>query len=95
VEQARREKMILGCYVIAADMDETWRLWHTIQAWWPAVEVLIRTRVTNARTEAANTGIKQINARALMDVDPFDTAAGLPVVDKRCPEQAVNPRSQG
>ena len=60
VEQARREKMILGCYVIAADMDETWRLWHTIQAWWPAVEVLIRTRVTNARTEAANTGIKQI-----------------------------------
>jgi hypothetical protein len=26
VEQARREKMILGCYVIAADMDETWRL---------------------------------------------------------------------
>ena len=52
--------MILGCYVIAADMDETWRLWHTIQAWWPAIEVLIRTGVTNARTEAANTGIKQI-----------------------------------
>ena len=60
VDQARREKMILGCYVIAADMDETWRLWHTIQAWWLAIEVLIRTRVTNARTEAANTGIKQI-----------------------------------
>jgi transposase len=60
VEQARTEKMILGCYVIAADMDETWRLWHTIQAWWPAIEVLIRTRVTNARTEAANTTIKHI-----------------------------------
>ena len=52
--------MILGCYVLAADMDETWRLWHTIQAWWPAIEVLIRTGVSNARTEAANTGIKQI-----------------------------------
>ena len=60
VEQARHEKMILGCYVLAADMDETWRLWATIQAWWPAVEVLIKTGVTNARTEAANTGIKQI-----------------------------------
>jgi transposase len=60
VEQARTEKMILGCYVLAADMEETWRLWATIQAWWPAVEVLIETGVTNARTEAANTGIKQI-----------------------------------
>jgi transposase len=60
VEQARTEKMILGCYVVAADMEETWRLWATIEAWWPAVEVLITHRVTNARTEAANTGIKQI-----------------------------------
>ena len=60
VDQARREKMILGCYVIAADMDETWRLWATIETWWPAVEVLITYRVTNARTEAANTGIKHI-----------------------------------
>ena len=60
VDQARHEKMILGCYILAADMEETWRLWTTIEAWWPAVEVLIRTRVTNARTEAANTGIKQI-----------------------------------
>jgi transposase len=60
IEQARHEKMILGCYVLAADMEETWRLWVTIEAWWPAVEVLIATRVTNARTEAANTGIKHI-----------------------------------
>ena len=60
VETARTEKMILGCYVLAADMDETWRLWHTIEAWWSAIEVLISHRVTNARTEAANTGIKHI-----------------------------------
>ena len=60
LEQVRTEKMILGCYVMAADMEETWRLWATIEAWWPAVEVLIEHRVTNARTEAANTGIKQI-----------------------------------
>jgi transposase len=64
VSTARHEKMILGCYVLAADMDETWRLWHTIDTWWPEIEVLIETRVTNARTEAANTGIKQINAPA-------------------------------
>ncbi len=50
----------MGCYVVAADMAETWRLWNTIAAWWPAVEVLITTGVSNARTEAANTGIKQI-----------------------------------
>jgi transposase len=60
VEQARQEKMILLRYVLAADMVETWRLWTTIDAWWPAIEVLIATGVTNARTEAANTGIKQI-----------------------------------
>jgi transposase len=33
VEQARHQKMILGCYVLAADMDETWRLCHTIDTW--------------------------------------------------------------
>jgi hypothetical protein len=32
---------------VAADMDETWRLWATIEAWWPAVEVLIEHRVSN------------------------------------------------
>ena len=52
--------MILGCYLLAADMEETWRLWATIEARWPAVEVLISTRVTHARTEAANTSIKHI-----------------------------------
>jgi transposase len=60
VEQARVEKMILGCYVLAAGMEETWRLWATVEAWWPAIEVLIEHRVSNARTEAANTGIKNI-----------------------------------
>jgi transposase len=44
MEQAHTEKMILGCYVLAADIDETWRLWTTIEAWWPAIEVLIEHR---------------------------------------------------
>jgi hypothetical protein len=62
IEQARHEKMILGCYVLAADMEETWRLWATIEAWWPAVEVLISTRSPTLapRQITANTSIKHI-----------------------------------
>jgi transposase len=58
--EAHEHKMRLGAFVLAADMPETDRLWATIDAWWDAIEVLIVTGVTNARTEAANTGIKQI-----------------------------------
>jgi transposase len=57
---AHTEKMRLGAYVLAAKMPETDRLWDTICTWWPAIEVLIITGVTNARTEAANTAIKNI-----------------------------------
>jgi transposase len=53
-------KMRLGAFVLVANMPETDRPWATITAWWEAIEVLIVTGVTNARTEAANTGIKQI-----------------------------------
>lgn len=52
--------MRLGTYVLAANMPETDRLYDTICTWWPAIEVLIITGVTNARTEAANTTIKNI-----------------------------------
>jgi transposase len=58
--EAHEQKMLLGLYVLAADMPESNRLWATIDAWWDAIEVLIVTGVTNARTEAANTGIKHI-----------------------------------
>jgi len=57
---AHTEKMCLGTYVLAANMPETDKLYDTICAWWPAIEVLIVTGVTNARTEAANTTIKNI-----------------------------------
>ena len=52
--------IILPPWVKDADTDETTRLWDTLNAWWPAIEVFITTRVTNARTEAANTAIKHI-----------------------------------
>ena len=58
--EAHEQKMRLGVFVLAADMPETDRLWATVDTWWEAIEVLIVTGVTNARTEAANTSIKQI-----------------------------------
>ena len=57
---AHEAKMLLGHYAMVADMPETDRLWNTICAWWAEIEVLIITGVTNARTEAANTSIKNI-----------------------------------
>jgi len=61
---AHEEKMRLGHYVQVADMAETDRLWNTLCRWWPAIEVLLITGVTNARTEAANTSIKNIKRTA-------------------------------
>jgi transposase len=46
--------------VAVAATHETDRLAGTVKAWWPAIEVLVVTGVTNARTEAANTSIKNI-----------------------------------
>jgi len=43
-----------------AAMHETDPLAATLDAWWLAIEVLIVTGVTSARTEAANTTIKSI-----------------------------------
>ena len=58
--QVHEQKMLLGLFVLTANMPEIDRLWATIDAWWDAIEVLVVTGVTNARTEAANTSIKQI-----------------------------------
>lgn len=60
LEEAFEAKMRLGMAVLAADMPETTRLFDTICAWWDEIEVLIVTGATNARTEAANTSIKQL-----------------------------------
>lgn len=61
--------------VTAAAMPETDRLAATITNWWPAIEVLIITGVTNARTEAANTTIKQIKrtGRGYRNPDHYKT----------------------
>jgi transposase len=58
--EAAQQRQVLDEYVRAARMPETDRLSATVTAWWPQIEVLIVTGVTNARTEAANTSIKHI-----------------------------------
>lgn len=60
IADAARERVTFNQYVRWADMPETTRLKKTIDAWWPAIEVFITTRVTNAKTEAANVTIKNI-----------------------------------
>ena len=60
LQHAHTEKMRLGVLVAAARTPETDRLWNTVCTWWPQIEVLVVTGVTNAKTEAANTSIKQI-----------------------------------
>jgi hypothetical protein len=58
--EADTARGLLGVAVVAADMDECWKLWNTINAWWEEIETFIETRITNAKTEAANTSVKQI-----------------------------------
>ncbi len=43
-----------------ADVPELERLASTVETWWPAIEVYLRLRITNARTEDYNRKIKQI-----------------------------------
>lgn len=57
---AYEEKMRLGYCVMIADMAETDTLWSLICRWWEQIEVLVVTGVSNAKTEAANTAIKNI-----------------------------------
>jgi transposase len=58
VAAAQRERVTFNRYVALAAMPETTRLKKTIDAWWPAIATFIRTRATNAKTEAANVTIK-------------------------------------
>jgi transposase len=60
LQHAASARMQLGIAVLAADMPETTKLWNTINDWWDEIEVFIVSRVTNAKTEAANTSVKQI-----------------------------------
>ena len=60
VAQARAARIVLAEYVAAADMAETTKLMRTLDRWWDPVEVFITTRVTNAKSEAANLTCKNL-----------------------------------
>lgn len=60
LHDAAEAMQALRAVAAVAAMPETDRLAATLEAWWPAIEVLVVTGVTNARTEAANTTIKNI-----------------------------------
>jgi transposase len=47
-----------------AALPETDRLHKALEAWWSQIEALIVTGVADARTEAANTTIKNIKRTA-------------------------------
>lgn len=60
VADAQRERAKFNSFLALAAMPETTRLKKTIDAWWPAIATFIRTRATNAKTEAANVTVKNI-----------------------------------
>ena len=60
VADARAARIVLAQYVTTADMAETTKLMRTLDRWWDPIEVFITTRVTNARSEAANLTCKNL-----------------------------------
>ena len=71
--------MRLGLSVPAANMPATDRLRATIDTRWDAIEVLVVTGVTNARTEAANTANKQTKRTGRGYRDPANYRARIPL----------------
>ena len=60
VAEARAARVVLAEYVLLADMVETTKLMRTLDRWWDPIEVFIATRVTNAKSEAANLTCKNL-----------------------------------
>lgn len=58
LDDAATAMQILHAVVKTAAMPETDRFVATLGVWWPAIEVLIMIDVVSARTESANTTIK-------------------------------------
>lgn len=58
--EANEQRMLLDLYVVISDLPEGHPLWSTIDTWWEAIDVLLVTGLTSARTEAANPTVKQI-----------------------------------
>ncbi|GEM_PF-770369 len=105
LHDAAEAMQALRAVAAVAAMPETDRLAATLEAWWPAIEVLVVTGVTNARTEAANTTIKNIkrtgrgfrnenNYRArILLTSAGTTAASTPITRPRSPRTVKSPQT--
>ena len=63
-DQPRERLYVFYDWCAAANIDELSTLANTIETWWPAIEALIHSGVTNARTEAINRLVKQVKRSA-------------------------------
>jgi hypothetical protein len=92
VDQARHQKMILGCYVLAADMDGAWRLWNIAHTWRPAIEVLIypasRTPAPRPRTPIKQIKRISVNRPGMQE---FSLLLSSHPAHQRRPTRGVNP----
>ncbi len=71
-------------------MPETWRLLDTITAWRTEIDTYITTGITNARTEAANTTIKQIKRTGRGYRNPDHYRAHIPATQHRKPAPTLD-----
>lgn len=60
VTAAKAQLRLLHIYALLANTPETTRLVSTVAQWWREIENFLRTRATNAKTEAANVTIKNL-----------------------------------
>jgi hypothetical protein len=92
VAEARQRRRLLEYYALVADMPETTKLVSTVAAWWPEIDTLVRTRVTNAKTEAANLTIKNTKrtGRGFRNPSTTDAASGSSAPPGRRREHPLN-----
>ena len=69
--------MRLGHRVMVAGMPETDRRWNTLRAWRAEIEVVVVNGVTNARTAATKTLIKNIKRTERGFRNPDDCRAHI------------------
>src|SRR3954454_16913746 len=82
LEEAEHRRHMFAAAVRLTAISETDWLPGIVHAWWPAIEVLVVTGVTNARTGPGNTSITQNNRSGPRLLQPPAT-----VGDQRTPTQ--------
>ncbi len=71
----RRPDVVLAEYINTADMPETTKLMRTLDRRWDPIEPFVTTRVTIARSEAANLTCKNLKRIAASGTRPTTKGA--------------------